>query len=602
MRCVAGSSVRLGAWCAAGVVVSVSGLASALPPVEFPPENPFSEEKRVLGKILFFDEQLSTDNTIACATCHIPGSGGADPRLSVNPGPDGVTGTNDDVFGSRGVIRADAAESYEPDPVFGLSRQVTPRAANPSIMAMYFDELFWDGRASGEFRDPQTGAVIIPSGGALESQAADPVVSSVEMAHADRDWETVTAKLETAVPLALAVDHTPDIAAALATQPGYPELFEEAFGDPAITAARIAMAIATFERTLVPDQAPFDLFVAGDANAMTQQQRQGLQVFLGSDCNFCHTAPLFTDGLFHNIGLRPNNQDIGRAGVTGLPIDQGSFKTPTLRNVSLKRTLMHTGQFNTVDQVFPFYAGPGAPGVPNRDPVLPSPVAPQAIPAVTDFIVNALTDPRVANEQFPFDRPTLRSELPANPSVFGQGSPGSGGITPRIIATVPPNVGNTGFKIGIERALAGATAEVAISTTPPVNGEVPLESTSGPIPIEGLGIGNGFATFFWPIPADASLDGTSVWMQWRVDDPSAPGGVALSRIARLDLFCGGWCPASACPADLAEPTGVLDLADIQAFIGAFVAGQPAADIAEPTGVWDLADIQAFVTSFTAGCP
>ena len=143
---------------------------------------------------------------------------------------------------------------------------------------------------------------------------------------------------------------------------------------------------------------------------------------------------------------------------------------------------------------------------------------------------------------------------------------------------------------------------MAISTTPPVNGVVPLEETSGPIVLEGLGIGNGYATFFWPIPADPALDGTSVWMQWRVDDQSAPGGVALSRVARLDLFCGGWCPDATCPADLAAPVGVLDLSDIQAFVGAFVAGEPAADLAAPDGVLDLSDIQAFVGSFTSGCP
>jgi cytochrome c peroxidase len=589
---------------ACGSVASAQfgGGGSTLPAVEFPAENPFSEAKRVLGKLLFFDEQLSSDSTIACATCHIPGSGGADPRLAVNPGPDGIVGTPDDLLTSAGVIRQDASASYEPDPVFGLDRQLTSRAANTSIMAMYADELFWDGRATTEFVDPETGGVVIPGGAALESQAVEPVVSEIEMSHPDRDWVTVTAKIENAVPWALATDHTPDVAAVLADEPTYPELFEAAFGDAAVTAARIGMAIATYERTLVPDQTPFDRFAQGESGAMTPRQQQGLGIFLGSDCNFCHTSPLFTDNRFHTIGLRRNSDDIGRAGVTGQQQDRGAFKTPTLRNVGLKRTLMHTGQFTSVNQVFPFYAGPGAPGVPNRDPVLPSPIAPQAVPAVADFIANALTDPRVENEEFPFDRPTLRSELPANPAITGAGVAGSGGLTPRMIALSPPYVGNADFMIGIERGLAGATAEVAISSSPPAGGVVALDETSGVIVLEGLGIGNGFATFHWPVPADGSLDGTTVWMQWRVDDPSAPGGVALSPAARVDLFCGGWCPPEACVADLAEPFGVLDLADISAFVGAFVGGEPAADLAEPIGVLDLSDIQAFVSSFTAGCP
>ena len=59
---------------------------------------------------------------------------------------------------------------------------------------------------------------------------------------------------------------------------------------------------------------------------------------------------------------------------------------------------------------------------------------------------------------------------------------------------------------------------------------------------------------------------------------------------------------NACLADIAEPFGVLDLADVQAFIAAFTGSLPAADVAEPFGVWDLADLQAFVASFNAGCP
>ena len=63
-----------------------------LPPVPFPAENPPTEEKRILGKILFWDEQLSSDDTVACGTCHQAGAGGSDPRLGTHPGPDGLFG------------------------------------------------------------------------------------------------------------------------------------------------------------------------------------------------------------------------------------------------------------------------------------------------------------------------------------------------------------------------------------------------------------------------------------------------------------------------------------------------------------------------------
>ena len=74
------------------------------------------------------------------------------------------------------------------------------------------------------------------------------------------------------------------------------------------------------------------------------------------------------------------------------------------------------------------------------------------------------------------------------------------------------------------------------------------------------------------------------------------GGLDDIRVTRL------FCEEDACPADLAPPSGVLDLADVQAFVGGFVAQDPIADLAAPFGVFDLADVQTFVGSFNAGCP
>ena len=78
-----------------------------MPVVPVPSENPITESKRILGKILFWDEQLSSDNTMACGTCHIPSNGGTDPRPAINPGFDYLFGTDDDVIGSMGVVHYD---------------------------------------------------------------------------------------------------------------------------------------------------------------------------------------------------------------------------------------------------------------------------------------------------------------------------------------------------------------------------------------------------------------------------------------------------------------------------------------------------------------
>ena len=138
------------------LVLSSYGLAQ-LPPVPVPTQNPITEEKRVLGKILFWDAQLSSDSTTACGTCHQPAVNGTDPRLGINPGLDGIFGTPDDKRASPGVIRAGANGDYVPDPLFDLDVQVTRRAAPPAMLGQYAPHLFWDGRATDEFVDPQGG-------------------------------------------------------------------------------------------------------------------------------------------------------------------------------------------------------------------------------------------------------------------------------------------------------------------------------------------------------------------------------------------------------------------------------------------------------------
>src|SRR5690606_1733609 len=90
--------------------------ASGLPPVPVPPENPITEPKRVLGKILFWDEQLSSDDSVACGTCHLPAHGGADPRVGRHPGID--PGTIDDVPGSPGIVSLDPSGEPVERPVF----------------------------------------------------------------------------------------------------------------------------------------------------------------------------------------------------------------------------------------------------------------------------------------------------------------------------------------------------------------------------------------------------------------------------------------------------------------------------------------------------
>jgi cytochrome c peroxidase len=403
---------------------------NALGAATAPTENPITEQRRVLGKILFWDEQLSSDNTVACGTCHRPADGGADPRLTTHPGFDEVYGTADDIIGSAGIRSLDENGQQLNDPLFGHDPQVTSRAAPSFFTSMFADSNFWDGRATDEFTDPLNQQVIvIAEGGALESQAVAPILNSVEMAQASRTWEDVIDKLEHVTPLSLATQIPADMQDALDGGTSYSELFAAAFSDPAITPSRIAMAIATYERTLVPNETPWDAFIEGDNSAMTAGQIEGWQLFNDSECRHCHVPPLFSDNNFHNIGLRPASEDLGQFEVTEQNPDRGKFKTPSLRNVGSKTALMHLGWITDVSDAFDFYnAGTNDTGhtqftqqqsvIPNSDVAINEidifANDPGQRNKMIDFIVNGLSDSRAEQEIYPFDRPTLASETLSN--------------------------------------------------------------------------------------------------------------------------------------------------------------------------------------------
>jgi cytochrome c peroxidase len=382
-----------------------------VPAVPVPVENPVTEAKRVLGKILFWEEQLSSDDTVACGTCHIPAYGGTDPRRGIHPGKD--PGTIDNVLGSPGIVAMDHDGRPVDDPVFGREVQVTGRFSQPNFGGLWADEVFWDGRAGSRLIDPVSGETAIESGGALENQVLIALSSSVEMASKNRPWEELAAKLRSASPLALATEWPADVSRAIAVHRDYPSLFRGAFGDATITPIRIAFAIATYERTVVADQTPWDRYVAGDESAMTAREIAGWQDFQTSHCTACHVPPLFTSNEFLNIGLRRAEYDEGRMAVTGVDEDAGEFKVPSLRNVSLRSRFMHTGQFDTLSAAVGFYRNTipfaerdAIPGI----GVYSFNLSTISETNITEFLANALTDPRVAAEQFPFDRPILGSE------------------------------------------------------------------------------------------------------------------------------------------------------------------------------------------------
>jgi cytochrome c peroxidase len=527
------------------LVLLLAGSAVAqLPPVPAPRENPITPAKAVLGKILFWDEQLSADETMSCGTCHMPDRGGTDPRLARHPGLDRLWQTPDDKLASPGVLRSDAQRRFRHDAIFAFATQVTRRSAQSNLGAAYAPEAFWDGRAGRVMRDPLTNQIAIADGGALENQALGPILDAAEMGHDGRTWAEVTTKLAAARPLALATNLPPDVAAALQSAATYPDLFRVAFGDAAITPVRIAFAIATYQRTLIPDRTPWDAFIAGNTNALTMSQRAGWMMFQQSGCVACHQPPLFTDHTFRNIGLRPIAEDAGRQEVTQNPADRGRFKVPTLRNVGLKSSHMHHGQLENLSWVFEHYEGHTQWFLDNIDPAfLALRIPPFARASMAEFLAIGLTDPRVASRQPPFDRPTLRSERGPN-RAHGDQTTGSGGFAPLLLATAPAFAGSLDFRLGIGAARANAPALLLLSAQsyePPVYaGPIPFNvdpflAWSLPLGTNGTLDGTGAATLLLAIPADPALRGGRVHAQGFVADGAAPGGFAATRGTELRI-------------------------------------------------------------------
>ncbi len=186
----------------------------------------------------------------------------------------------------------------------------------PTILNLAWGELMmWDGRADS-----------------LEAQALGPVEAEGEM---NLPLDQMIGKLE--------------------GMSSYKPLFDKAYPGEGINKSTIAKAIATFERTVVSGEAPFDRWVKGDAKAVTENAKRGFVLFNEKAlCSQCHSGWRFTDDSFHDIGVA--GDDIGRGKIMpDFEVLQGAFKTPTLRNVDHRAPYMHDGSEKTLEEVVDFY-------------------------------------------------------------------------------------------------------------------------------------------------------------------------------------------------------------------------------------------------------
>jgi len=142
----------------------------------------------------------------------------------------------------------------------------------------------------------------------------------------------------------------------LSAIPKYVEAFGLAFGDGGITRRKIELALATFERSIVSREAPFDRWIKGDEKAISDAAKRGFALFNGkAHCESCHSGWTFTDSSFHDIGTARDN-DIGRGWLFPSSVKlQYAFKTPTLRDVARRAPYMHDGSVKTLEAVIELY-------------------------------------------------------------------------------------------------------------------------------------------------------------------------------------------------------------------------------------------------------
>ena len=206
----------------------------------------------------------------------------------------------------------------------GIDGKKGTRNAPTVINSAYNGLQFWDGRAA-----------------TLEEQAEGPIANPNEMADTTSPKEAHK----------ICVERLKQIA-------GYRDLFKQVFGTENFTIKEVTMAIASFERTILSGDSPYDRYEAGDKYALSPSQVAGMKLFFGkAHCSICHTPPNFTDNGFANIGvgMKSKNPDLGRYLITGREADKGAFKVPTLREVSRSGPYMHNGGFDSLELVVYYY-------------------------------------------------------------------------------------------------------------------------------------------------------------------------------------------------------------------------------------------------------
>jgi len=307
------------------------------------PTNPINHAKIALGRMLYHESGIAINprmsqgtGTMSCASCH-HAQGGFQANMRQGIGEGGVG------FGSSGEGRK-ANPSYPIDSV-----DVQPLRTPTVLNCAYQKVMLWNG---------QFGATG-PNAGTESNWTPGTPIATNQLGHEGVEIQAIAG---------LGV-HRMDVTADVCeTYQEYEQLFDICFPEFPIetrySKRTAGLAVAAYERTLVANQAPFQHWLRGESNALSDSEKRGGALFFGkAECGSCHNGPALNSMSFHALGmddlvgenvLRSNPNDPahkGRASFTHDPADEYKFKTPQLYNLMDSKFFGHGGSFRTVREV-----------------------------------------------------------------------------------------------------------------------------------------------------------------------------------------------------------------------------------------------------------
>ncbi len=366
------------------------------------PANPLSPEKIELGRMLFHETALATnpvrpegEGTYSCATCHHAGAGfQAGALLAIGEGGVG--------WGANGQGR-------RPSGTYSMDQIDTLPIRSPSVLNGAYQEVMgWAGVFGA--RGPNRGT---------EAQWIDGTQAEVNKLGFDGLEAQAISGLK---------KHRMDRldASVLHTNPTYQSLWEAAFPGTEISVENVGLAIAAYERTLLANKAPFQLWLRGATNAMSPQEKRGAIVYFGkAQCEVCHTGPALNQMDFYALGMPDmpgisfqgdEIERLGRGGFDNNTDEEFKFKVPQLYNLRDVTFYGHGGTFRSLREVIEYYndAIPAVDLPPGRltNRFVPLDLTEEEIEDLVAFLAGALYDPDL--ERYVPDRLPSGNCTPAN--------------------------------------------------------------------------------------------------------------------------------------------------------------------------------------------